>query len=59
MSHVMELLVKYETDEKVSIVTLNRPAKLNALSKKLRVQLVDALHKADDDPATCVVILRA
>ena len=31
MSHVMGLLVKYETDEKVSIVTLNRPAKLNAL----------------------------
>jgi enoyl-CoA hydratase/carnithine racemase len=59
MSHAMELLVKYETDEKVSIVTLNRPAKLNALSKELRVQLVDAFHKADDDPATCVVVLRA
>jgi len=54
----MELLVKYETDEKVGIVTLNRPTKLNALSKELRVQLVDAFCKADDDPATCVVILR-
>jgi enoyl-CoA hydratase len=59
MSHAMELLVKYETDEKVSIVTLNRPAKLNALSKELRVQLVDAFRKADDDPATCVAVLRA
>jgi enoyl-CoA hydratase len=54
----MELLVKYATDEKVGIVTLNRPAKLNALSKELRVQLLDAFCKADDDPATCVVILR-
>ena len=54
----MELLVKYETDEKVGIITLNRPTKLNALSKELRVQLVDAFCKADDDPATCVVILR-
>jgi len=55
----MEMLVKSETDDKVSIVTLNRPAKLNALSKELRAQLVDAFRKADEDPATCVVILRA
>src|SRR6516165_10399746 len=54
----MELLVKYETDEKVGIITLNRPAKLNALSKELRVQLLDAFCKSDADPATCVVILR-
>jgi enoyl-CoA hydratase len=55
----MELLVEYETDEKVSIITLNRPKKLNALSKELQLQLVDAFRKTDDDPTTCVVILRA
>lgn len=55
----MEQLVTYETDEKVSIVTLNRPSKLNAISKELREQLVATLQKADDDPATCVVVLRA
>jgi hypothetical protein len=27
---------------------LNRPAKLDALRKELRVQLLDAFHEADD-----------
>jgi enoyl-CoA hydratase len=52
-------LVLYETDDKVGIVTLNRPEKLNALSLDLRTQLVDCLRRSDADPATSVVILRA
>jgi enoyl-CoA hydratase len=52
-------LVLYETDEKVGIVTLNRPEKLNALSLDLRTQLVDCLRQSDADPAISVVILRA
>jgi enoyl-CoA hydratase len=55
----METIVNYETDEKVSIVTLNRPAKLNAISKDLKVQLSQTLRRADEDAATCVVVLRA
>jgi enoyl-CoA hydratase/carnithine racemase len=55
----METIVTYATDEKVSIVTLNRPTKLNAISKDLKVQLMQTLRQADDDPATSVVILRA
>ena len=55
----METIVTYETDEKISIVTLNRPAKLNAISKDMRTQLSQTLRKADEDAATCVVVLRA
>ncbi len=54
-----EELVLYETDGLVGIITMNRPAKLNALSKELREQLVRAFQRADEDPATSVVILRA
>src|SRR5208282_278432 len=54
-----EELVLYETDGLVGIITLNRPTKLNALSKELREQLVQTFQHADQDPATSVVILRA
>jgi hypothetical protein len=34
-------LVLYEVDEKVGIITLNRPEKLNAISAELQEQLTD------------------
>ncbi len=49
----------YEADQKVGIVTLNRPDKLNALSMELRLDLERVLRQADDDPATSVIVLRA
>ena len=49
----------YEADQKVGIVTLNRPDKLNALSMELRLELERVLQAADDDPATSVIVLRA
>ena len=52
-------LVLYEVDEKVGIVTLNRPGKLNAISAELREQLTGAFARADADPQTSVVLLRA
>ena len=52
-------LVTYATDGKVSIITLNRPDKLNAISVELKRSLVDRFHEADRDPATAVVVLRA
>lgn len=52
-------LVLYETDGDVGIITLNRPDKLNAISPELRGQLVNAFVRADDDPDTCVVVLRS
>ncbi len=54
-----EALVLYEADARVSIVTLNRPAKLNAINKDLRLAAVDAFRRADEDPDTSVVLLRA
>ncbi|MEJ0072364.1 MAG: enoyl-CoA hydratase/isomerase family protein [Pseudomonadota bacterium] len=54
-----EELVIYTVDDKVSIITLNRPSKLNALNKDLREALVAAFQRAESDPATSVVVLRA
>jgi enoyl-CoA hydratase len=54
-----EPTILYETDQKVGIVSLNRPAKLNALSMEMRLELEQALLRADDDPATSVIVLRA
>jgi len=56
---VADLVVLYEVDDQVSVITLNRPEKLNAISAELQHQLVDAFTRADADPATSVVLLRA
>lgn len=52
-------IVKLETDGRVSLVTLNRPEKLNAISGELMKALMDAFRSADADMATNVVVLRA
>ncbi|HEY1299304.1 MAG TPA: enoyl-CoA hydratase/isomerase family protein [Stellaceae bacterium] len=54
-----EPVVLYETDEKVGVITLNRPEKLNAISRELQQQLLDAFARADANAATSVVLLRA
>jgi 2-(1,2-epoxy-1,2-dihydrophenyl)acetyl-CoA isomerase len=48
--------VKYELDETVAIVTMNRPEALNALSLQLSVDLRSAFEKAIEDKARCVVL---
>ena len=52
-------VVLYEVDEKVSVITLNRPEKLNAISAELQHRLTEAFTRADADAATSVVLLRA
>ena len=59
MSENQETLVRYETDEKVSIITLDRASKLNAINAAMKDQIVEAFSRADKDPATSVVVLRA
>jgi enoyl-CoA hydratase/carnithine racemase len=56
---VTSQVVSYETDDKVGIVTLNRPDKLNAINKDLKKELTEAFARADDDASTHVVVLRA
>jgi enoyl-CoA hydratase/carnithine racemase len=56
---VADLLVRYETDGKVGIITLDRPAKLNAMNADLKDQLHHAFETADVDDTTSVVVLRA
>jgi enoyl-CoA hydratase len=51
--------VLYETQDKVGIITLNRPAKLNPINDELRLGLTEVFGRADDDPSTSVVVLRA
>ena len=53
-----DALVLYEIHEKVSVITLNRPDKLNAISPELMRQLLDAFARADAETATSVVLLR-
>ena len=52
-------LVLYETDEKVGIITMNRPDKLNAISHEMREEMCETFARADADPETSVVVLRA
>src|SRR5437764_14559911 len=52
-------VVLYEADDKASVITLNRPEKLNAISPELMRQLLNAFARADDDTSTSVVLLRA
>ena len=52
-------VVLYDVEEKVSVITLNRPDKLNAISPELMRQLLEAFARADDEPASSVVLLRA
>lgn len=59
MPEAQEIMVRYEVDEKVSIVTLDRPSKLNAINAAMKNQIIEAFARADGDPATSVVVLRA
>ena len=50
--------VEYESSNGVGRVRLNRPEKLNALSRELQDELVDCLQELDDDPSVNVITLR-
>jgi enoyl-CoA hydratase/carnithine racemase len=51
--------VLYETDGKVGVVILNRPEKLNALTMDMRLAIGEVLERADAEPDTSVIVLRA
>jgi enoyl-CoA hydratase/carnithine racemase len=61
MSDVQEqpTMVRYETDEKVGIITLDRADKLNAINSEMKDQIIAAFARADKEPSTSVIVLRA
>ena len=53
----MSDIVKYDQQDAVAVITLNRPNSMNAFTTELRADLLEALEKARDDDAVRVVIL--
>src|SRR3954469_20847440 len=47
----------YTVDDRVARITLNRPERLNALSKLLVDEVMTALAEADADPEVRVVVI--
>ena len=50
--------ILYEKANRIAYITLNRPDKLNALSSTLRVELADAVKKAEKDEEVNVLVLK-
>jgi enoyl-CoA hydratase/carnithine racemase len=49
--------IRYEVDEGIATVTLNRPGKLNAFTRAMRGELIDAFSRADADDGVRAVIV--
>ena len=49
--------IKYELNDQILVITLNRPDKLNAFKGLMMNELVNALDKADNDDEVRVVIV--
>jgi enoyl-CoA hydratase len=49
--------VRVERDERIAVVTLDRPKQLNALSAQLMNELVGALEELDADPEVRCIVL--
>lgn len=50
-------MIRTETQNHVTTITLDRPEKLNAFSGTMREDLLAALRAADSDPSCCVVVI--
>jgi enoyl-CoA hydratase len=52
-------LINYERRESFAVVRLNRPEKLNAISREMLVELTDIFRKTSDDQELRAIILTA
>ena len=52
-------MVRYETEDKVGIITLDRADKLNAINSVMKDEISAAFARADKEPATSVSVLQA
>jgi enoyl-CoA hydratase/carnithine racemase len=51
--------VLYEVSERIATITLNRPEVLNAVSKLMQAELLDAFMSAEKDPEVWTVVVTA
>jgi enoyl-CoA hydratase/carnithine racemase len=49
--------VTYAVDDRVAVITLNRPDRMNAFGQQLRKEFPDAVARADKDPEVRVIIV--
>lgn len=49
--------IRYEVQDRVAMVTLHRPEKLNAFTRRMRDELIDAFGRADADDGVRAVIV--
>lgn len=52
-------LVEYKVQERIGVITLNRPEKRNALSHELVADIKEALDKAEQDDSVKVIVLKS
>lgn len=48
----------YHVDDRVAVITMNRPERMNSFSLKLRQEIVHAFKAADADPEARVVVIK-
>ena len=53
----MSDIVNYELQDAIAVITLNRPDSMNAFTNELRVDLLGALQRANEDTSVRAVIL--
>src|ERR1700740_2401337 len=49
--------IKYEVEEQILTITLNRPDKLNAFTGKMREKMIEAFDRADGDDNVRAIIV--
>lgn len=49
--------ILYEVSDRILTITLSRPEKMNAFTHVMCKELIDALHRADDDDEVRVIII--
>jgi len=49
--------ITYEVDDRIALVTLNRPERMNAWTITMMEELIDAFHRADTDDDVRVIIV--
>lgn len=49
--------ILYEVDDPVATITLNRPDKLNAWTRRMEVEVRDAIGQAERDPAVVGIVI--